>query len=179
MSPITSWAGDAEKEMLLALWHSASIGPLKPDWTKAVAIMEARGFGFTLEAIKSRWFKKILKEYRALEGPEGAAKAGPSGKRKRVDDGDAAPSTPKKTIATGLKTPVSKRAKTPQSGAIKSEPADIPYGSDHGQQDESSPEPSPTARVRRSNPCRLATKSGSYKESAEEEGFSDDSDAVV
>ncbi|KAL8282147.1 hypothetical protein RB597_009719 [Gaeumannomyces tritici] len=184
MAPNMSWSGDAEKEMILAMWHSASVGPLKPDWNKTVAIMEARGFGFTIEAIKSRWFKKILKEYRALEGPEGAAKASPSGgggKRKRVDDDDAAaaPSTPKRKTVTGPKTPESKRAKTPKAG-IKSEPVDVAHGSGHGQQDKPSPERTPTALFRRSNPCRSATKSESYKDgSTEEDSFNDDSDVVV
>ncbi|KLU81621.1 hypothetical protein MAPG_00706 [Magnaporthiopsis poae ATCC 64411] len=202
MPRTSTWTGDAEKELLMALWRSASSGPVRPDWTKAGAIMQSRGFGFTLEAMKCRWSKKLMKELYSLDKPDtAAAKASPGRKRKRVvddedDDGDAAPSTPKKPITTGLQTPDSKKVKASKSGgatAIKQEAIDIPGGSDHDQQqDEPSPEPSPTARVRvrRSNPGRSAAKAQSYKEwsgeedsgidgSVNDESFGDDSDVVV
>ncbi|TLS23064.1 uncharacterized protein PpBr36_06304 [Pyricularia pennisetigena] len=177
-----AWNAEAERDLILASWAGTSTGPVRPDWPKTIAIMKAWGYDFSGEALKSRWSKTILKDFKSKQETALATIAGNAHvglavsptKRKAKASGDSDSPT-KKTKSTPKKTAVKKEtfdevANTYLQDSIEGEDTEDNEG---GDQAPSSPGP------RRSNPRRSVSQPPTYKEEKLEGERSEDSDGVA
>ncbi|KAI6360126.1 hypothetical protein MCOR25_006833 [Pyricularia grisea] len=177
-----AWNAEAERDLILASWAGTSTGPVRPDWPRTIEIMKAWGYDFSGEALKSRWSKTILKEFKSKQEIAIATIAGkaPAGLTK-------SPSKRKASASGSGDSPARKGRSTPKKTAVKKEDFDevantYLQGSIEGddtEDNEGDNEGTTSPLPRRLNPRRSVSQPPTYKEEKLEGERSEDSDSAT
>ncbi|TLD34149.1 hypothetical protein PspLS_00829 [Pyricularia sp. CBS 133598] len=177
-----AWNAEAERDLILASWAGTSTGPVRPDWPKTIAIMKAWGYDFSGEALKSRWSKHILKDFKSKQETATATLAG------NGHVGLTTSPTKRKTKASGSgNSPAKKSKSTPKKTVVKEETSDMVANAylqdsvedDDTEDNESDDKDTASPLPRRSNPRRSVSQPPTYKEEKLDGERSEDSDSTT
>ncbi|EHA50495.1 hypothetical protein MGG_03176 [Pyricularia oryzae 70-15] len=174
-----AWNAEAERDLILASWAGTSTGPVRPDWPKTIAIMNAWGYDFSGEALKSRGSKTILKDFKSKQETAIATIAGNAHVGLK-----ASPAKRKAKAANSGDSPVKKSRSTPKT-TVKTETFDEVANTylqdsiegDDTEDNEGDNEDTASPLPHRRNPRRSVSQPHTYKEEKLEGERGEDSDS--